>query len=213
MSLPTTTLSQAVGSSDLTVVLPDTSAVTAIGMWLYLDSEAMRVTALPRSDGSVTVARGVGGSRALPHLSEVTVYVGQSYQFYTQNPEGEPPTVPFVLPWINVISGGIWTVLGNAWVLSGGAAPVGNVVGPASATDGAVALFDGTTGLLLKDGVTLGADIVTGPASVTAGKVAVFSGMTGKVVAANATGVTVGPFTVITGIQVVNGLVTALTGS
>ena len=32
----------------------------------------------------------------------------------------------------------------------------GDVVGPASATDGAVATYDGTTGKLLKDGVTLG---------------------------------------------------------
>ncbi len=40
------------------------------------------------------------------------------------------------------------------WTAAGSGA--GNVVGPASATDGAVALFDGTTGKLLKNGVVLG---------------------------------------------------------
>lgn len=37
-----------------------------------------------------------------------------------------------------------------------GGGGTGDVVGPSSATDGAVALFDGTTGKLLKDGVVLG---------------------------------------------------------
>lgn len=54
---------------------------------------------------------------------------------------------------------------------------------------------------------------VVGPASVTSGKVAVFSGTTGKLIAANSTGATAGPFTTIASIQVVNGLVTVLTGS
>lgn len=40
-------------------------------------------------------------------------------------------------------------------------AGTGDVVGPASSTDGAVALFDGTTGLLLKDGVVLGTAATT----------------------------------------------------
>ena len=69
------------------------------------------------------VVRGVGGSRALPHVSGVTVYVGASQQFYTQDPQGDPPVVPAVLPWINVITGNIWTVSGSAWVLTGGSAP------------------------------------------------------------------------------------------
>ena len=40
-------------------------------------------------------------------------------------------------------------------------AGTGDVVGPTSATDGAVALFDGTTGRLLKDGVVLGSAATT----------------------------------------------------
>lgn len=40
-------------------------------------------------------------------------------------------------------------------------AGTGDVVGPTSSTDGAVALFDGTTGKLLKDGVVLGTAATT----------------------------------------------------
>lgn len=58
-----------------------------------------------------------------------------------------------------------------------------------------------------------GSGDVVGPSSVTSGKVAVFSGTTGKLIAANSSGATAGPFTTITAIQVVNGLVTSLTGS
>lgn len=45
------------------------------------------------------------------------------------------------------------------WTSAGAGA--GDVVGPASATDGAVALFDGTTGKLLKNGVVLGTAATT----------------------------------------------------
>jgi hypothetical protein len=118
MSLSTTTLVRAVGSSDLTVQLASATAVTSIGMWLYTDSEAMKVTALPKSDGTVNVSRGVGGTPGLVHAAGLTVYVGPSYQFYQQDPEGEPPTFPYVLPWINVLNGKIWTVSGTSWVSS-----------------------------------------------------------------------------------------------
>lgn len=214
MSLPTTTLSATVGSSDLIVVLGSVTSVTAPGMRLFMDGELMQVTAPANTTtGQVAVARGVGGSRSLPHVSGVTVYIGQSYQFYTQDPQGEPPVVPAVTPWINVINGNIWTVSGNAWVLTGGNAPTGNVTGPASATSGDLPSFGDTTGQVLADSGVLAASVVVGPASVTSGKVAVFSGTSGKLLAANATGATAGPFTTITGITVVNGLVTVLTGS
>jgi hypothetical protein len=45
------------------------------------------------------------------------------------------------------------------WTAAGSGS--GDVVGPASATDGAVALFDGTTGKLLKNGVVLGTAATT----------------------------------------------------
>lgn len=54
------------------------------------------------------------------------------------------------------------------------------VTGPASATDSRVAVYDGTTGKLLKNGTKLESDLVTGPATATDGRVAVYDGTTGK---------------------------------
>ena len=63
-------------------------------------------------------------------------------------------------------------------------------------------------------GVTAAAGDVVGPASATSGRIAVFSGTTGKLIAdSGVTGVTAGPFTTISSIRVVNGIVTVLTGS
>lgn len=101
----------------------------------------------------------------------------------------------------------------NFTELYGSALAVDAIVGPSSSTDGDVVVFDGATGKLAQDTGLVAADIVTGPASVTDGKVAVFSGTTGKLIAADADGVSVGPFTTITSITVVNGLVTDLQGS
>ncbi len=49
----------------------------------------------------------------------------------------------------------------GVWKNTSAGSGTGDVVGPASATDGAVALFDGTTGKLLKNGVVLGSAATT----------------------------------------------------
>jgi hypothetical protein len=156
MSLPTTTLVNTVGSSDLTVQLTSATAVTQSGMWLFMDGEAMATTALPNADGTVRVSRGVGGSRAVAHASGVTIYIGQSFQFYNQDPEGQPPTNPAVTPWINVVNGNIWTVSGGAWVNS--AASSGTVTSVSVATAngfaGTVATSTTTPAITVKTSVT-----------------------------------------------------------
>jgi hypothetical protein len=53
------------------------------------------------------------------------------------------------------------------------------VQGPASSTENNIALFDGTTGKVIKDGGSLSA-YIQGPASSTANNVALFDGTTGK---------------------------------
>jgi hypothetical protein len=58
----------------------------------------------------------------------------------------------------------------------------GDVAGPSSATDGHVALFDGTTGKLIKDGGTPGSGDVVGPSSAVDGHLAVFDSTTGKLI-------------------------------
>jgi hypothetical protein len=52
-----------------------------------------------------------------------------------------------------------------------GGGGTGDVVGPASATDGAVALYDGTTGKLLKNGVVLGTAATTASTAYTSSSV------------------------------------------
>jgi hypothetical protein len=77
----------------------------------------------------------------------------------------------------------------GTWAVPAGAS-TGDVVGPASAEAENIALFDGTTGKLLKDsGKTIaeiifdaGAGDVVGPASATNGNLAVFDGTTGKLI-------------------------------
>lgn len=63
--------------------------------------------------------------------------------------------------------------------ISGG----GDVNGPSSAVDGHLALFDGTTGKLIKDGGAPSTGDVAGPASAVSGHLAVFSGTSGKIIA------------------------------
>ncbi len=70
----------------------------------------------------------------------------------------------------NVYNGTTWQTLG--------------IVGPASAVDENIAVFDGTTGNVIKDGGSKITDLgdVKGPASATDGNLAVFDGTTGKLI-------------------------------
>jgi hypothetical protein len=89
----------------------------------------------------------------------------------------------YVLPTpTTTVIGGVKRNVGSAGQFVSGVSPdgdleygspsgSGDVVGPASATDGATALFDGTTGKLLKDGVVLG-DSATRDVGTAAGTVA-----------------------------------------
>lgn len=65
----------------------------------------------------------------------------------------------------------------------GGSGTLGDVVGPTASTDGHVALFDGTTGKLIKDGGTPGSGDVVGPGTSVTGDIPVFDNTTGKLLA------------------------------
>ncbi len=72
----------------------------------------------------------------------------------------------------------------------------GDVVGPGSAVDSHVALYDGTTGKLIKDGGALPTGNVVGPGSAVDSHVALYDGTTGKLLkdgGALPTGNVVGP--------------------
>ncbi len=150
-TLRTTTLAAAVTSLNaqkfqLVSVTGITANTIADGLACFVDKEYCPITAV--NGLYITVDRGQGGSAASTHQSAVTVYIGSPDQFYSYNPTGVPPTPPLVTPWINTITGEIWTASANSWVLGG---TPGNVTGPASSTDGNLASFNGASGNLLAD--------------------------------------------------------------
>jgi hypothetical protein len=68
----------------------------------------------------------------------------------------------------------------SRWRIASIVSAGGDVSGPASVTDGRVAVFDGTTGKLLKQDTRLAADLVAGVASSVDSEIALFSGTGGK---------------------------------
>ena len=80
--------------------------------------------------------------------------------------------------YFNTTSSQMRVYTGSAWEVAYLPASA-YVQGPASATADNIALFDGTTGKVIKDGGSLSA-YIQGPASSTADNVALFDGTTGK---------------------------------
>ena len=210
MAVTTTTLAAAMGRSDLVAVL--TSATGAVtGNLLVIGGEYMTQTGDPVGV-IIPVRRGLNGSAQVIHANGASVQMGLTSDF-----DAPEPVQASVYVGTTLTGDG-----SSASPLEAVATGTGDVVGPASAVDGTVAAFDGATGKLIADSGVAAADLVVtsdlddlvvGPASVTAGKVAIFDGTTGKLIEADAAGATAGPFTVITSIEVVNGLVVTLTGS
>lgn len=173
--LPTTTLPVAI-TGDATSVKVAAATNIVAGVWLVSNSEAMLVTAVARNETPypvVTVIRGQGGSVATPQSASTTVYIGTPDKFYQKNPVGTPPSPALVEPYINtsLADGGVsfWTTNsgGTAWIPAPGATG-GTVVGPASSTDTAVAVWNGTSGTVLKDSsVTVSS---AGTVTLTTGK-------------------------------------------
>ncbi|MES2136123.1 MAG: hypothetical protein V4502_03560 [Pseudomonadota bacterium] len=125
-----TTLSAAVTtSSTRTVVVASatcaacTGAVLAAGAEIYVDREAMVVTAV--SATTLTVQRGASGTAAGTHASGALVFMGAPNAF-AQNPRVSAPSNgsctranELYLPLINVSTALIYDCLGGQWVKSG----------------------------------------------------------------------------------------------
>lgn len=86
-------------------------------------------------------------SNLIDKVSALAVWVGDTFQSRGFKEGGTAGQVP-------VKTDG--TDFNWSWQTLAGGAGTGDVVGPASATNNAVAIFDGTTGKLLKNGVVLG---------------------------------------------------------
>jgi hypothetical protein len=111
VTLSTTTLSAAVSASDGAFTLASTSGIVP-GVRLFLDRELIAVVSLGLGT-SVNVRRGQHGTAAQAHASGSTVTIGRADQFYESDPQGLPPDVVLVSPWINVLTGAQWTAQGD----------------------------------------------------------------------------------------------------
>lgn len=126
---PPTTLSSALTTTyGKTLVVASATGISApttpggtAGSMLYIDKELLTVEAV--SSTTITVIRGVSGTKAQPHASGAYVWVGPGNAFGTGLPEtGGPPagsctrTNELYLPKIDVASGTISDCLNGQWV-------------------------------------------------------------------------------------------------
>lgn len=141
MSLSTTTFGSAVTAGGSQWPLASTTAVQALlqsgGCALFADGEAVTVISL--SGSAANVQRGAYGSTVQSHASGATIYIAAPGDLYQNDPSGVAPSSPAVTPWINVITGAVWTASGGVWVLQvpSGSAAITNPVVSGTVTGGA----------------------------------------------------------------------------
>lgn len=151
---------------------PATSG-TAGSLWIDADSSDLdlyKLIAAAWVDTTVNLkgAQGTQGIQGEP---------GDTQEIYVQN-DAPATTGPDGSLWVDANSAGndLYRLQSAAWVDTGvnlkGAdgAGTGDVVGPSSATDNSVALFDSTTGKLIKEGATT-VHVTTGVVGGSAGLV------------------------------------------
>jgi hypothetical protein len=134
-TLTTTTLSSAVsttyGNNITLASLTNVTASAAVQTELFVDGEAMMVVmnSVPSSGTTISVTRGVSGTRAATHASGATVYVGRPNLFVQLQPGKEPSGTcttssgflgATVLPFINTVSGRRWNCIGSQWMVDNG---------------------------------------------------------------------------------------------
>jgi hypothetical protein len=112
VTLSTTTLSEGVSASAGEVKLGSTTGVLP-EMRLWMDRELMSVIKLGLGT-SVKVIRGVDGTAAAPHSSNITVTIGKAHEFYASDPVGAPAVEIPVSPYINALTGDKWVAQGDA---------------------------------------------------------------------------------------------------
>lgn len=110
-TLSTTSFLIPVSQGATQVKVASTSGLTP-GVRLFADKEMMQVVSLGVST-LVNVKRGVDGTAAAPHGSDVTVYIGTGDQFFAYDPVGQPPPIVLVSPHINVRTGDVWFAQGD----------------------------------------------------------------------------------------------------
>lgn len=116
VTLASTTLAEGCDGAATRLKVTSTSGMYT-GLRLFVggagnDGELVKVMRLD-VDPWVIVTRGVDGSRAQPHVSGDTVYVGRADQFYCCPPMGRPDAAVAVSPYIDVRAGLIYFAQGD----------------------------------------------------------------------------------------------------
>lgn len=111
----TTTLTAAVDSTQRTIAVTSNTGFT-VGNLVFVDTEAMEITAI--SGTTISVTRGAEGTAARNHANAEDVLTGSDVYFRTSDPltrdgactpgTGEAANAP----WVNLLTGTIWKCLG-----------------------------------------------------------------------------------------------------
>jgi hypothetical protein len=105
------TFTSAAGSRDQAIVLSSVAGIAA-GTELFSGHEGMTVIKITGS--SVTVQRGVDGTRASSHLAGDVVYAGTA--FSQRDPQGACSLAASALPeWIYPANGSLWSCTAGIW--------------------------------------------------------------------------------------------------
>jgi hypothetical protein len=181
--LNTTTTTAAISTnSQQAVALTATTGVTAAGnganlVYLLIDRELMRVSAIDTVAKVATVVRGDASSRAVPHVSGATVWVVPGAALYSAIPSGQCTRtnlayVPYVVgasPGLGAEAGTLWDCLGvttaGQWVNTNGAVGLPTLGSTVASTAGVIA----ATGTVFKVSGTAAITGITAPAGIAPG--------------------------------------------
>jgi hypothetical protein len=116
-TLTQTTLAGAVTSDTQTVFyVASATGFVANTTMAYVDQEAVNVVGV--SGLFITVTRGQQGTKSQPHVSGQTIYVGPFNYFTARDYSGSCTSAnQTVLPFINVLSGNLYTCDNGQWAL------------------------------------------------------------------------------------------------
>ncbi|MFA5265178.1 MAG: hypothetical protein WC378_15250 [Opitutaceae bacterium] len=114
-SITNTQLVTAVSDSKQTFFQPKSTTGFVVGYGAFIDREYHVVTRIVGD--LVYVRRGAWGTRATPHIAGSVVYVAPPNYFTQYDREGAGTAAnEQVQPYINVVTGKIWSVVGGRWV-------------------------------------------------------------------------------------------------
>lgn len=186
-TINTTTLAAALSApsgSPSTVNLASASTV-AVGQLIYVDREAMQITATTSTSTIFVVTRGVQGTQAAPHASGALAYTGPPNYFNASSGGFEvsgPCTASAqpATPYIYVQSGNIYTCAQGIWKVTrrGGILDVRpDTVGTTYTASGAIAVEPGI--ITLNAGSALAMTLVS-PTTAQNGTVMVITSITAQ---------------------------------